>query len=99
MNEAPAAFGICTKTQRCGWRGTSLFSIPFVVWRSRADNLRLSVAVAATSQRSSLIMVGSLLRAALVDSGYQVASMDAGGPNGQRYEHVQLLELGRLAVG
>ena len=69
MNEAPAAFGICTNTQRCGWRGTSLFSIPFVVCRSRADSLRLSVAAAATSQRSSL-MVGSLLRAALVDSGY-----------------------------
>jgi hypothetical protein len=36
-------------------------------------------------------MLGSLLRAALVDSGYQVAGIDAGGPNGQRYEHVQLL--------
>ena len=86
MNEAPAAFGTCTKTQRCGSRGTSVGSRPFVVWRSRADSLRLSVAVAATSQSSSLIMLGSLLRAALVDSGYQEVGIDAGGPNGQRYE-------------
>ena len=36
-------------------------------------------------------MVGSLLRAAFVDSGYQEASMDAGGPNGQPFERVQPL--------
>ena len=49
---------MCTKTQRCGIRSTSLFSIPFVVWRSLADSLRRSsvvVAVAATSHRSRRI--------------------------------------------
>ena len=35
-------------------------------------------------------MVGSLLRAAFVDSGYQEASIDAGGPNGQPLGRVRL---------
>ena len=32
-------------------------------------------------------MLGSLSLAALMDSGHRAASMDAGGPNGQRFEH------------
>ena len=43
-------------------------------------------------------MVGSLLRAALVDSGHQEASMDASGPNGQPFEpRTAAFELGLKA--
>jgi len=41
-------------------------------------------------------MLGSLSLAALMDSGHHAASMDAGGPNGQPFEHVQLLLSSRL---
>ena len=98
MNEAPAAFGMCTKTQRCGGAGRRCLVIlsssggraPTVcvcLWpsRRRAIGEGASRRHSACGQPSAPSLLGVHVdhSSHACAACYREASMDAGGPNGQ----------------